>query len=1069
MEAQTRTSSSVEPEEDTAYEQRLTQRLEAQRDDEEENVPVDNGIIERVHVENFMCHANFTWDLGPLINFVCGKNGSGKSAVLTAITLCLGGKASATNRGSSLKSFIQDGKDFASIKVTIKNQGQDAFMREEFGDSIEIERHFNRNGTSGFKIRSARGRVVSTTKATLDEICDYYALQIDNPMNVLSQDLARQFIVDSGPSKKYQLFIKGVQLEQLDNDYKVMSDSIDEIEGKLGGLQDNLKIYQARKEKARARKDMSDKHQNFRGKMRELRRQLAWAQVEDQERARDDTVDDLRKVNSRIALLEEEAAGHDAAFQEADTANAQAAAHEEAAKADLDRVQGEKRELKASFDEIKSQCHDMQLQQRDIKSHLTTANQDITNAERDIGEEMQRLEELDGGSHGRRLAEIEEKKTDAADMKSRYDDHRGDIQRLQDNQDDAERTFERMREPITRKQEEIGGCETQLQNLSRDRGDQNSAFPTEMPLLLRAIQRETRFAERPIGPVGNFVRLRRPEWSSQIEKSFGGTLSSFIVTSKTDMNVLTEIMRRVKCVLPIIIGNNDPIDTTPNEPDVELDTVLRVLEIENDLVKKQLVIQHGIEQTILIADMEKASRVLYDEVRPRNVKRCYCIDRRNKRRGFALSYTRSGEASQDPLHAYEGRPRMRTDIETQITLRREQLQDLKRELNELEQQQRGARNNVEKCKQAIVRHKRQERELQLESQRAEDEVESLQEALDRDSVEDGRLEALKSHLENAKEQKRLNEGSYQDSVVALDAIKEKLSEARNKLSSMDERIAELQAESKKAEKETLKIGRKRTAALGEKNAAFERVDDAKQDKEALEQRRETLEDRVKAYDNEATKICPRVNIGEGETYASLEKKYEKLGAEVEKFQQQMGASHEDLIREATKAKKEYDDAVTQVKSYEELAQRLKYTLVNRRGRWEKFRNYIVSRAKIQFTYLLSERSFRGKLLTNHKEKLLDIQVEPDITRDGSGRGARTLSGGEKSFSQICLLLSLWEAMGAPIRCLDEFDVYMDAVNRKLSIDLLMSAARRSRGRQFILISPGTRAEIRAASDVHVTE
>ena len=49
-------------------------------------------------------------------------------------------------------------------------------------------------------------------------------------------------------------------------------------------------------------------------------------------------------------------------------------------------------------------------------------------------------------------------------------------------------------------------------------------------------------------------------------------------------------------------------------------------------------------------------------------------------------------------------------------------------------------------------------------------------------------------------------------------------------------------------------------------------------------------------------------------------------------------------------------------------------------------------------------------------------MEPDITKDSTGRGAKTLSGGEKSFSQICLLLSLWEAMGSPIRCLDELYV-----------------------------------------------
>ena len=78
---------------------------------EDANVPAEHGILERVECYNFMCHDHFAVDLGPLINFIVGKNGSGKSAVLTAITLCLGGKASATNRGQSLKSFIKEGKE----------------------------------------------------------------------------------------------------------------------------------------------------------------------------------------------------------------------------------------------------------------------------------------------------------------------------------------------------------------------------------------------------------------------------------------------------------------------------------------------------------------------------------------------------------------------------------------------------------------------------------------------------------------------------------------------------------------------------------------------------------------------------------------------------------------------------------------------------------------------------------------------------------------------------------------------------------------------------------------------
>ena len=44
-------------------------------------------------------------------------------------------------------------------------------------------------------------------------------------------------------------------------------------------------------------------------------------------------------------------------------------------------------------------------------------------------------------------------------------------------------------------------------------------------------------------------------------------------------------------------------------------------------------------------------------------------------------------------------------------------------------------------------------------------------------------------------------------------------------------------------------------------------------------------------------------------------------------------------------------------------------------------------------------------------------------------------------------------MGSPIRCLDEFDVFMDSVNRDVSMKMMIEAARQSISKQFILISP----------------
>lgn len=90
---------------------RATQIIRQKHQRTMDNMPAENAIIESVTCINFMCHTKLHVALGPLINFIIGHNGSGKSAVLTAITLCLGGKATSTNRGQSLKSFVKEGQE----------------------------------------------------------------------------------------------------------------------------------------------------------------------------------------------------------------------------------------------------------------------------------------------------------------------------------------------------------------------------------------------------------------------------------------------------------------------------------------------------------------------------------------------------------------------------------------------------------------------------------------------------------------------------------------------------------------------------------------------------------------------------------------------------------------------------------------------------------------------------------------------------------------------------------------------------------------------------------------------
>lgn len=57
---------------------------------------------------------------------------------------------------------------------------------------------------------------------------------------------------------------------------------------------------------------------------------------------------------------------------------------------------------------------------------------------------------------------------------------------------------------------------------------------------------------------------------------------------------------------------------------------------------------------------------------------------------------------------------------------------------------------------------------------------------------------------------------------------------------------------------------------------------------------------------------------------------------------------------------------------------------------------------------------------------------------GKSKVPKHLSGGERSFSTVSLLMALWDVSADCFRCLDEWDVFLDSVNRKLAANMLVS-------------------------------
>lgn len=119
-----------------------------------------------------------------------------------------------------------------------------------------------------------------------------------------------------------------------------------------------------------------------------------------------------------------------------------------------------------------------------------------------------------------------------------------------------------------------------------------------------------------------------------------------------------------------------------------------------------------------------------------------------------------------------------------------------------------------------------------------------------------------------------------------------------------------------------------------------------------------------------------------------------------------------------------------------------------------FTDHICEMTNTGFDEILNKKGSSGQLTFNHKDKTLDLIVQKDNTNEGSQTAdVKALSGGERSYTTLSLLLALGECLETPFRVMDEFDVFLDPLSRKSALFTMIMLAKQMSHRQFIFITP----------------
>ncbi|XDV26907.1 hypothetical protein PO909_030526 [Leuciscus waleckii] len=468
----------------------------------------------------------------------------------------------------------------------------------------------------------------------------------------------------------------------------------------------------------------------------------------------------------------------------------------------------------------------------------------------------------------------------------------------------------------------------------------------------------------------------------------------------------------------------------------EYPSVLQALDIENPVVANCLIDMRGIETILLIKNSKDARRVMMSGHPPRNCREAYTQegDQVYYNRYYSCDQNRalylSKDVEEEIRHLQSALHSQRTHLDRFQQDMQQIIENEKQNRIHLHRAYEDQKKAQELCRklQAELTELQNVEEPQSEDLKPlEEELEELNSRISACQVE---FEAARKQMLTLKREYEEAEQLYRQQREAFNSIAEEAEPIKEQLSNSDEEVSR-----SKHHKSHYEDKRKTHVEMIE----------------TLKRNLNVKEQELQASIAKASEICPdRLDVRR--TAKSLDSEISRLKHKINTQQDQQG--HRDtIVRQYHEAKENFNNIARQVKGLEAFIRQLSEIMNTRHNVYAEMRMYLSVRCKYYFDSMLSQRGYIGKMAFDHKNEALSISVQPGEGGKAVLSDMRSLSGGERSFSTVCFVLSLWAIAEAPFRALDEFDVYMDMVNRRISMDMMLKVAASQRYRQFIFLTP----------------
>ncbi|TVU10824.1 hypothetical protein EJB05_44376 [Eragrostis curvula] len=1044
------------------------------------------GTISKIRLENFMCHSSLQIELGNHVNFITGQNGSGKSAILTALCVAFGCRAKSTQRAASLKDFIKtgcrlelkivtsggfrlfDSRSYAAIIVDINNQGEDAFKPELYGNTIILERRIHETNSSTV-LKDQYGKKIAHRKDDLNEIIDHFNIDVENPCVIMSQDKSREFLHSGNDKDKFKFFFKATLLQQVNELLTEIRDKLSFANSTIEELENSIRPVLKELEELREKIKNMEHIEEIAHEIENLKKKLAWSWVYDVDKQIEEQESKLQKLKERIPACQERIDHH---------ANI------------MEKLRKELLEKKENVKSFVEKTKDVRMMKQKMVHDIQEAvklkmelEKEYARGTKVINGMNKRVKQLQAQVHDYKLKSMQETQAEASQIEQEMQKIEEEIncaylnvtrikegeKKLSDELQGIRQTLNDIEKEIDEGADRFRYLKSQIRDLQSRQGNKVTAFGGERVLqLLKSIEKhQNRFKRPPIGPIGVHVlhyftvlvamqQLASERWSVAVDCAVGKLLDAFIVSCHNDLLILRDCGKAAnyRNVQIIIYDFAKPRLPVPDHslPSTAYPTILSVIDSEIPTVINVLIDMGHVERQVLVPNYEVGKSVAFDH-RIRNLKEVYTSD------GYKMFSRGSVQTILPPFRNMRA-GRLCTSLGERIA-------EMEKESTEIE------RINIER--------KLQGNELVSKRDKLEYEIKTLKRKRE---DEERHFERKKVELDNAK---KISANNSHDTALDTTEIEAEMAQLLEDIDNEKLVLQKINVKLTGALEDENNLSASYKEFIDSTNAEMDSMNNMEQDLRVVEDKLHAAQEQKAHYEDVMEKKVLAVIKNAESHYIDLQQlrqdNFEKASiicseSDVEALGGVAGSTPEKLSAHINKLKqrfqqesRRYTESIDDLRAlhdkkeqkilrkqqmYTGFKDKLNACQMALELRWKKFQRN-ASLLKRQLTWLFNEhlgkKGISGHINVDYKNQVLSVEIT--MPQDASGdtvRDTRGLSGGERSFSTLCFTLALHGMTEAPFRAMDEFDVFMDAVSRKISLDTLVEFAV-EQGSQWIFITP----------------